>query len=215
MECFYKMRMGTAIAIDGEIVTSKGFLQNETFKMKDILRVRYCAPTIKNSGFFEILTRKTYLRQKAANIKKFTPYVFSFSTQDTPIFERFFQNFLNEIRKYKGSQGTLVDGWWTWPEEDAHAPEPAAQPAAQPEAEPPAPVAPPVATQPAQPAAAVGPDLEQAIRDKVAGEKRQNGPACPDCGCTSIFADKDETGAVVITCLNCGRKWHPGEHRSW
>ena len=35
-------------------------------------------------------------------------------------------------------------------------------------------------------------------------------PLAPDCGCTSIFADKDETGAVVITCLNCGRKWHPG-----
>lgn len=149
------------------------------------------------------------------NNNKPSPYSFVFVLNQKSLFESFFQAFLNEIRRYKGSEGTLVDGWWTWPEEDAHAPEPAGQPAAQPEAAAPAPAAPPVASQPAQPAVTAGPDLEQAIRDKVAGEKKQAGPACPDCGCTSIFADKDETGAVVITCLNCGRKWHPGEHRSW
>ena len=149
------------------------------------------------------------------NNNKPSPYSFVFVLNQKSLFESFFQAFLNEIRRYKGSEGTLVDGWWTWPEEDAHAPEPAGQPAAQLEADVPTPVAPPVDAQPAQPAAAAGPDLEQVIRDKVAGEKKQAGPACPDCGCTSIFADKDETGAVVITCLNCGRKWHPGEHRSW
>ena len=141
------------------------------------------------------------------NDKKPTPYSFSFVANQRHIFEPFFQAFLNEIRHYKGSQGTLVDGWWTWPEEDAHAPEPIAQPVAQPEAE--------VPTQPARPAATAESNLEQAIQDKVAEEKKQKGPACPDCSCTSIFADKNESGAVLITCLNCGRKWHPGQHRSW
>lgn len=60
---------------------------------------------------------------------------------------------------------------------------------------------------------------EQFLREIKAAEaeRRKKGPVCPKCGCTSLTAVKEgEVGArVVITCLNCGYQWHPGEHRSW
>lgn len=210
MDIAYKFRGGTILAIANEKVGFSCFTLNEACTMYDIVAIRFKKPTIWHNGCIEVITRGTMEAMRRWGAKEPVPFSFSFVSDQTDSAARIFQQFLGEIRYYKSVEGTLVDGWWTWPEEDAHAPEPAAQPAAQPEADAPAPAAPPVDAQPA-----AGPDLEQAIRDKVAGEKRQNGPACPDCGCTSIFADKDETGAVVITCLNCGRKWHPGEHRSW
>lgn len=215
MDIAYKFRGGTIFAITNDDVVFICFTLKEKCKIYDIVAVRYKAPSIWWNGCIEVITRRTIETQRRFNHKKPAPYSFSFLSDQAAAAARFFQQFLGEIRYYKGVEGTLVDGWWTWPEEDAHAPEPAEPPAAQPEAEVPAQVAPPVEPQLAQPAAADKSDLEQAIRDKVAEEKKQKGPACPDCGCTSIFADKDETGAVVITCLNCGRKWHPGEHRSW
>lgn len=215
MDVAYKFRGGTILAIANDTVGFSCFTLNEVCKMYDILSVRFKTPTIWHNGCIEVITKGTMAAMRRWGAKKPVPFSFSFASDQTDSAARFFQEFLGEIRYYKGVEGTLVDGWWTWPEEDAHAPEPAAQSAAQPEAEAPVPVAPPVEPQPAQPAASAKSDLEQAIRDKVAQEKKQKGPACPDCGCTSIFADKDETGAVVITCLNCGRKWHPGEHRSW
>ena len=75
--------------------------------------------------------------------RKPVPFSFSFVSDHTDSAAHLFQQFLGEIRYYKGVEGTLVNGWWTWPEEDAHAPEPVAQPAAQPEAEVPAQAAPP------------------------------------------------------------------------
>lgn len=215
MKCAFKMRLGTEIAVDGDNLFLKSYVFADTCTIKDVIAIRFTTPTFWSQGTIYIITKKSMEIMRIAHNKKPTPFAFAYNKDQILIYKQFFQEFLGEIRRCKGSEGTLVDGWWTWPEEDAHAPEPAAQPAAQPEAEAPAPAAPPVDAQPAQPAAAAGPDLEQAIRDKVAGEKKQAGPACPDCGCTSIFADKDETGTVVITCLNCGRKWHPGEHRSW
>ena len=215
MNVAYQFRGGTKLAITNDDVVFICFALKEACKIYDIIAVRYKAPSIWWNGCIEVITKRTMETKRRCNDKKPIPYSFSFLSNQAEAAARFFQQFLDEIRYYKGVEGTLVDGWWTWPEEDAHAPEPMGQPAAQPEAAAPTPAAPPVDAQPAQPAAAAGPDLEQVIRDKVAGEKKQAGPACPDCGCTSIFADKDETGAVVITCLNCGRKWHPGEHRSW
>lgn len=210
MKCAYKMRAGVSIAVDGRIVTSKGFLQNETFTMTDILAIRYVEPTTWKNGFFEILTRETFLKQKAANVKKYAPHTYTFVAKDATIYEPFFQEFLSEIRRYKGSQGVLKDGWWTWPEDEASGS--AEQNNVLAEALPadaPAPAAP---TEPA--AAPVEAAVERAIQSSVTGEQQKKVPACPDCGCTSIFADKDD-GGVIITCLNCGRQWRPGEHRSW
>ena len=215
MDIAYKFRGGTFIVIVDETLGLSNPFLKEKCTLYDVLAVHYKDPSFWWNGTIDVVTKKTMADMRRLNLEKPCSYTFAFVARQVQAVQQFYQVFLSEIRRYKGSEGTLVDGWWTWPEEDAHAPEPAAQPAAQPEAEAPAPAAPPVDAQPAQPAAAAGPDLEQVIRDKVAGEKKQAGPACPDCGCTSIFADKDETGAVVITCLNCGRKWHPGEHRSW
>lgn len=220
MKCAYQARGGMVIGVDGDVVTLINIIYKEQCTMNDIVAIRFKNPDFWHNGMIEVITRNTMRRMRIAHGKTPAPYTFAFVARQVPIFKSFYDEFLSEIRQYKGLEGTLLtegwwNGWWTWPEEDAHALEPAAQSAAQPEAEVPAQAAPPVAPQPAQPAAAAKSDLEQAIRDKVAEEKKQKGPACPDCGCTSIFADKDETGAVVITCLNCGRKWHPGEHRSW
>lgn len=220
MKCAYQARGGMVIGVDGDVVTLINIIYKEQCTINDIVAIRFKNPDFWHNGAIEVITRNTMRRMRIAHNKTPAPYVFAFVARQVPIFKSFYNEFLSEIRRYKGLEGTLLtegwwNGWWTWPEEDTHAPEPAAQSAAQPEAEAPAPVAPPVDPQPARPAAADKSDLEQAIRDKVAEEKKQKGPACPDCGCTSIFADKDETGAVVITCLNCGRKWHPGEHRSW
>lgn len=60
---------------------------------------------------------------------------------------------------------------------------------------------------------------EQFLREIRAAEeaRRKRGPVCPKCGCTSLSTVKaGEVGAsVVITCLNCGYQWRPGQHRSW
>lgn len=215
MNLSHKFRGGTFIVFIEDDVGLSWFFLKERCKMNDILGLCYKAPTIWRNGNIEVITKRTMAIMRENHKAKPTPYTFVFLPSQTATALPFYNAFLSEVRRYKGSEGAFADGWWTWPEEDAHAPEPAEPPAAQPEAEVPAQVSPPVEPQPAQPTAAAESDLEQAIQDKVAEEKKQKGPACPDCGCTSIFADKDETGAVVITCLNCGRQWHPGEHRSW
>lgn len=60
---------------------------------------------------------------------------------------------------------------------------------------------------------------EQFLREIRAAEdeRRKRGPVCPKCGCTSLSTVKaGEVGAnVVITCLNCGYQWRPGQHRAW
>ena len=132
MQCAYKARGGTIIAVDGENVALINVFLKEQCKIYDIVSVRYKAPTIWRNGCIDVITKRTMADMRRLNNKKPAPYSFSFVAGQTAIFGQFFQLFLNEIRRYKGSEGTLVDGWWTWPEEDAHAPEPAGQPAARP-----------------------------------------------------------------------------------
>ena len=59
---------------------------------------------------------------------------------------------------------------------------------------------------------------DQVLQEKAAilEQRRQEGVKCPVCGCTSISATAGHDGFEVwITCLNCGHKWHPGQHRAW
>ena len=210
MQCSYKMRGGTVITVNGEHLTLNCFLFNENCTMRDILAIRYTPPNFWHHGSIKFVTNYVMERMRIAHDKKPVPYVYAFAQNQTAIFQQFYEDFLNEIRFYHGSEGTLVDGWWTWPEDEA--PNSAEQNNVLAEAAPtnaPAPVA------PVEPASAPSKNaVERAIQSVETEEKRQKGPACPDCGCTSIFADKDD-GGVIITCLNCGRQWRPGEHRSW
>lgn len=59
---------------------------------------------------------------------------------------------------------------------------------------------------------------DQVMQEKAAilEQRRQEGVKCPVCGSTSISATSGHDGFEVwITCLNCGHKWHPGQHRAW
>lgn len=220
MKCAYQARGGMVIGVDGDVVTLINIIYKEQCTMNDIVAIRFKNPDFWHNGMIEVITRNTMRRMRIAHGKTPAPYTFAFVARQVPIFKSFYDEFLSEMRRYKGLEGTLLtegwwNGWWTWPEEDTHAPEPPAQSAAQPGAETPAPAAPPVAPQPAPPVAPPQASPVQTSQAPAARDQRPAGPACPDCGCTSIFADKDETGAIVITCLNCGRQWHPGEHRSW
>lgn len=62
----------------------------------------------------------------------------------------------------------------------------------------------------------VGRDQILQERAAILEQRRQEGVKCPVCGGTSISATAGHDGFEVwITCLNCGHKWHPGQHRSW
>ena len=62
----------------------------------------------------------------------------------------------------------------------------------------------------------VGRDQILQERAAILEQRRQEGVKCPVCGSTSISATAGHDGFEVwITCLNCGHKWHPGQHRSW
>lgn len=211
MQCGYCVRGGAAIGVDGINVTLINLIFKEQCTMYDILAIRLIEPdSLMYNPSIEVITKKTMEIMRIAHNKKPSPYFFSFKRRQLPIFKQFFQNFLSEICRYKGSEGILKDGWWTWPEEQASekvngqsAAEPAEKAAVPPEAAP------------TDAAAALSEaDVERAIQSRVTEEKQKKGPACPECGCTSIFADKDADG-VIITCLNCGCQWRPGQHRSW
>ena len=206
MDIGLKFKAGSFIAIvEDDLGLSNPFLK-EKCKFYDVLAIRYKAPTIWWNGRIDVVTKRT-MQQKR---KDPVPYSFIFVPKQAPTSQQFFEILLRETRRYKGSQGVLKDGWWTWPEdESASSAEQKNVLAEAAPADAPAPAA------PAAPAVApVEAAVEQAIQAVETEEKRQKGPACPDCGCTSIFADKDD-GGVIITCLNCGRQWRPGEHRSW
>ena len=202
MNLSYKFRGGTYIVFIEDDVGLSWFFLKERCKMKDILALRYKAPTIWKNGNIEVITKRTIAIMRENHKEKPTPYTFTFLPSQTATALPFFNAFLSEVRRYKGSEGALADGWWTWPEEDEE-PNSLGQGTDQ--------------SEPAAPVDVVSPIASQNLKVPIQIQEQQasKGPACPDCGCTSIFADKDETGAVVITCLNCGRKWHPGEHRSW
>lgn len=202
MNLSHKFRAGTFIVFIDDDVGLSWFISKEKCKMNDILGLRYKAPTIWRNGTIEVITKRTMATMRHNHKQKPIPYTFTFLPRDTVTAQPFFNAFLSEVRRYKGSEGALADGWWTWPEEDEE-PNSLGQVADQSEPAVPVDAANPIAS----------PNLK--VPTQIQEQQASKGPACPDCGCTSIFADKDETGAVVITCLNCGRKWHPGEHRSW
>lgn len=59
---------------------------------------------------------------------------------------------------------------------------------------------------------------DQVLRERAAllEQRRQQGVSCPMCGGHSISATSSDVGSDVwITCLNCGYRWRPGQHRSW
>lgn len=59
---------------------------------------------------------------------------------------------------------------------------------------------------------------DQVLRERAAflEQRRQQGVSCPMCGGHSISAtSSDVSSDVWITCLNCGYRWRPGQHRSW
>lgn len=225
MKCGYKMYGGTEIAIDGENVWLKNLIFREHCKLTDIISIRLVPCSFWRHASIDIITHKTIEIMHIAHNKKPVPYSFTFLKHQTALFEQFYQDLLKELRSYHNSEGAFLDGWWTWPEDqasgsaekanDLSAVEPPEKAAVPPEATPPeaAPAlseaAPPEAT-----AALSEADIERAIQSRMTEEKQKKGPACPECGCTSIFADKDADG-VIITCLNCGCQWRPGEHRSW
>ena len=199
-------RGGSVIAIVNDVLGLVNPFLKEKCTVYDVLAVRYNAPTIWRNGSIDVVTKRTMTQKR----KNPVPYSFIFLPKQTPEVQQFYALFLREIRHYRGSEGVLKDGWWTWTEdESASSAEQNNVLAEAAPADTPAPAA------PAAPAAApVEAAVERAIQSVETEEKRQKGPACPDCGCASIFADKDD-GGVIITCLNCGRQWRPGEHRSW
>jgi len=203
---YCKFRAGTYIVVVGDDLGLSEIRFKEKCKLTDVLAIRYKAPTIWSLGHIEIITKGTMTTKRTKQKQKPVPYAFSFETNKVVMVLPFYQDLLNKIRYYHGSQGTIADGWWTWPEDQASGS--AEKAAVPPEA------APPEAAPPEAAPALSEADIERAIQSRMTEEKQKKGPACPECGCTSIFADKDADG-VIITCLNCGCQWRPGEHRSW
>ena len=135
MDIAYKFRGGTFIVIVDETLGLSNPFLKEKCTLYDVLAVHYKDPSFWWNGTIDVVTKKTMADMRRLNLEKPCSYTFAFVARQVQAVQQFYQVFLSEIRRYKGSEGTLVDGWWTWPEEDTHAPEPMGQPAAQPEAE--------------------------------------------------------------------------------
>lgn len=181
MKCAYQARGGMVIGVDGDVVTLINIIYKERCTINDIVAIRFKNPDFWHNGAIEVITRNTMKRMRIAHNKTPAPYVFAFVARQVPIFKSFYDEFLSEIRRYKGLEGTLLtegwwNGWWTWPEEDIRAHEPVAQSAAQPGAEAPAPAASPVEPQPAPP---VAPPQASPVQTAQAPAARDQRPALP------------------------------------
>lgn len=211
MNCVLPARGGTLIGVNGEHVTLINIVYQEECTMDKVWGIRLQMPNFFHHGSISVITELTMARMVKVGNTTCAPYVFSFEKNKSPIFVDFFEKFLAELRAYNGFDGKHCDdGFWIWTKEgrDAVRAQRECQAASKEKK---------ISTESQRVSSVtnVTSSLEQRPEPQSVEAQIQKGPACPDCGCTSIFADKDETGAVVITCLNCGRKWHPGEHRSW